>query len=290
MTVIAVTGAGGMLGQAVCREIPPQRLRLLDWREMTRDSAAAAQFADEQPDWVINCAAHTDVEGAERDSAADFRANAALPARIAELCACAGVGLVHLSSTGCYGNWKDTPYVESDRAEPTTAHHRNKLAGEDAVRRSGCRHIIVRTGWLYGGDAKSPKNFVWKRIIEARQKPEMTSDASQRGAPTSAVDLARQVLHLVEIGAQGLFNATAQGVATRFDYVAEIVRLARIDCRVVPGPAFARLANVSSNETALNRRLDDEGLNRMRDWQVGLAEYVEDLLAREEGSGPAWIG
>jgi len=58
----------------------------------------------------------------------------------------------------------------------------------------------------------------------------------------------------------------------------------------VPGPAFARLANVSSTETALNRRLDDEGLNRMRDWQVGLAEYVEDLLAREEGIGPAWIG
>lgn len=281
MTVIAVIGSGGMLGQAVCREVPLAQLRKLDWRQMTSDTSAAAQLAAAEPDWVINCAAHTDVEAAERNGAADFWGNAALPARLAELCACAGAGLVHVSSTGCYGNWKDSPYVESDRAEPTTVHHRNKLAGEEAVRRSGCRHIIARTGWLHGGHAGSPKNFVWKRILEARGKPEMASDTSQRGVPTSAADLARQVLHLIGTGAQGLFNATAQGAATRFDYVSEIVRLAGIDCRVVPGPAFTRLAQVSPNETALNRRLEDEGLNRMRDWREGLAEHVTDLLARE---------
>lgn len=281
MTVIAVTGAGGMLGQAICREIPPAQLRRIAWQDLASDASAAAQFEALQPDWVINCAAHTDVEAAERDGAVDFRANAAMPARLAELCACSGTGLVHVSSTGCYGNWKSGPYVESDRAEPTTMHHRNKLAGENAVRRSGCRHIIVRTGWLYGGDATSPKNFVWKRIVEARQKPEMASDASQRGVPTSAVDLARQVMHLIGVGAEGLYNATADGAASRYEYVSEIVRIAGIDCRVVPGPPFARLARVSSNETACNRRLKDDGLDRMRDWREPLAEYVAALLTTE---------
>lgn len=275
-----------MLGQAMSRVIPPAQLRLLDWRLLEDGGEAACEaFAALQPDWVINCAAHTDVEQAERDPDTDFRANVALPARLAELCARAGAGLVHVSSAGCYGAWKDTPYVESDRAEPTTVHHRHKLAGEKGVRQSGCRHIIVRTGWLFGGDAASPKNFVWKRILEARETPQMASDASQRGVPTSCTDLARQILRLVVAGGQGLYNATAGGAASRYDYVAEIVRLARIQCRVVPGPAFPRLAPVSPNETAINRRLDDEGLNLMGDWRDGLAEYVADLLEVERHDG-----
>lgn len=282
VTVIAVTGAWGMLGQAVCEEIPPSQLRLLDWRALLGDAEAASKFATLRLDWVINCAAHTDVEGAERDGEADRIGNVALPSRLADLCAQTGVGLVHVSSTGCYGDWKDAPYVETDEARPTTVHHQNKLAGEEAVRRIGCRHIIVRTGWLYGGNAASPKNFVWKRICEARRVAQMTSDASQRGVPTSASDLARQILALIEARGRGLYNATATGFASRYDYVAEIVRSARIDCRVVPGPAFARLAQVSPNETAINQRLDAEGLNRMRDWRIALGEYVADLLASEQ--------
>ncbi|WP_198045789.1 SDR family oxidoreductase [Novosphingobium aquimarinum] len=286
MTILAVTGWGGMLGQAMTREIPPAQLRLLDWRLLEGGGAAACEaFAVLQPDWVIHCAAHTDVEQAERDPDTDYRANVALPARLAELCAQAGAGLVHVSSTGCYGAWKDTPYVETDRGQPTTVHHRHKLAGEQAVRQSGCRHIIVRTGWLFGGDAAGPKNFVWKRIIEARQTAQMASDTSQRGVPTNCTDLARQIVHLIEAGGQGLYNATAGGSASRYDYVAEIVRLAQIECRVVPGPAFPRLAPVSPNETAINQRLDDEGMNLMRDWRDGLADYVADLLEAERCNG-----
>jgi dTDP-4-dehydrorhamnose reductase len=286
MTILAVTGWGGMLGQAMTREIPPAQLRLLDWRLLEGDDAIATEaIAALQPDWIIHCAAHTDVEQAERDPNVDYDANVALPMRLAELCARTGAGLVHVSSTGCYGAWKDTPYVESDRAKPTTVHHRHKLAGEEAVRQSRCRHIIVRTGWLFGGDAANPKNFVWKRILEARQTVQMASDASQRGVPTNCADLARQILRLIEVGGQGLYNAAAGGAASRYDYVAEIVRLARIECQVVQGPAFARLAPVSPNETAINWRLDTEGLNLMRHWRDGLAEYVEVLLEAERCDG-----
>jgi dTDP-4-dehydrorhamnose reductase len=110
----------------------------------------------------------------------------------------------------------------------------------------------------------------------------MTSDASQRGTPTFAPDVARQIVHLLDAEVRGTFNLVAHGAASRFDYVAEIVRASGLPCAVEPGPAFERLAKVSSNETAVNLRLGLLGLDGMSDWRRPLGDYVAGLMDSPE--------
>ncbi len=251
--------------------------------DVDRPDDIAALVNEARPDAVINCAAHTDVEGAERDPDLDSAANARLPGLLAEAARGVGAVMVQISSTGCYGDWKKEPYTEDDPLRPTTAHHRAKAAGEAAVRDSGAEHLILRTSWLYGGPPGGPKNFVWKRLLEARGAERMSSDAAQRGVPTSAREVARQIAVLLDASARGTFNVVAHGAASRFEYVAEIVRLSGLPCVVEPGPAFKRLAAVSPNETALNRRLGLLGLDVMTDWREPLAAYVGQLM-----SSPEW--
>ncbi len=281
---LLVAGAGGMLGSAVVDAFESHEVTTAgrDRLDVRRPGEVAELVRQARPDVVINCAAHTDVEGAERDLDAAFAANALLPGLLATAARQARAVFVHISSTGCYGDWKSEPYIEADPLRPTTAHHRSKAAGEEAVRHSGAEHLILRTGWLYGGPPAGAKNFVWRRLIEARGADRITSDASQHGVPTFAPAVAGQIAVLLEAGVRGTFNVTAQGSASRFEYVAEIVRRSGLPCRVEPGPAFKRLAAVSPNETARNYSLGLLGLDRMADWREPLAAYVAELLRSSE--------
>ena len=99
----------------------------------------------------------------------------------------------------------------------------------------------------------------------------------QRGCPTYVGDVAEQVLYVLSRLDAGVYNLTAQGQASRFEYVSEIVRAASLPCVVSPGPAFQRLARVSSNETSVNRRLGELGLDRMPNWRTSLEAYVQSL-------------
>jgi dTDP-4-dehydrorhamnose reductase len=285
MSRVILTGAGGLLGGAFRAALEGHSVVAIDRDKLdpAAPDALTRLIGDFAPELVVNCAAHTDLEAAERDPAKDFKANALLPGLIGEICKRHDALLVHFSSTGCYGDWKSTPFCEDDELRPTTSHHRAKVAGEQAIRESGCRRLIVRTGWLYGGSPEQPKNFVWKRLVEASSADVMTSDASQRGCPTYVVDLTRQTLLMIERSLEGTFNVTAHGNATRYEYVGAIIAAAGLRCLVKPGPGFARSARVSPNETAVNRRLQALGLDRMPDWAVSLRTYVSWLL-----TSPAW--
>jgi len=278
-----ILGSGGMLGSALVAVHGPDGLATAGRSQIEAQGVEAIVEAL-RPDLVLNCAAHTDVEGAERDPAEAIAANAVLPGRLGAACRDAGALLAHVSSTGCYGAWKTDPYVEDDRAEPTTAHHRSKLAGEAAVRESGCEHLVVRTGWLFGGQPGAPKNFVWNRLVEASGKDRMISDPFQRGCPTLVDDVARQILAAAAAGVRGLINVVSGGSATRFDYVERVVRAARLPCVVEPAAApFKRLAAVSPNEAAVNERLRARGLDSMPRWEDAVDGYVAALLA-----APQW--
>lgn len=274
-----VLGAGGLLGSAFVDAIGGPvatagraELEGKDIDEIRRLLRGAA------PEVVINCAAHVEADAAERDPAPAIAANAILPGLLGAACRELGAVLVHVSSTGCYGAWKSTPYSEEDPARPTTVHHQSKLAGEEAVRETGCDHLIVRTGWLFGGAPGQPKNFVWKRLLEASANSRLGSDISQRGCPTAVEDVARQVLAALAAEVRGLVNVVSQGSATRFDYVSRIVHAARLPCEVEPAPAFARLAPVSPNEAAVNARLGSLDLDTMPPWEKGVDDYVAALM------------
>lgn len=277
-----VVGAGGLLGTALVATLRErgEQIAVLGRRDLdlSRPDAIVDMIKQAAPARVFNCAAHTDLEAAEVDPALDNAVNARLPGVIAAACADLGVQMVHFSSTGCYGDWKDKPFAEDDAPRPLSRHHQAKLAGEQAVAASGCAHTIFRLGWLYGGDTDQPKNFVWKRILEASDKSEMVSDDVQRGCPTFVEDVVRQVLFAMDRGVSGICNAVAQGSASRYEYVSAIVAASGLPCVVLPGPGYARKAPVSANETAVNARLQAEGVDIMPPWRDSLEAYVALLL------------
>jgi dTDP-4-dehydrorhamnose reductase len=278
---VLILGAGGLLGQAftaACagRGVATAGRAQLEGRS---DAEIAALVRSTAPALVVNCAADVDADGAEQDPSRAIAANTLLPGIVAAACRDAGALMLHFSSTGCYGAWKEEPYTEDDPPRPTTAHHRSKLAGEEAVRESGADHLIARIGWLYGGSIDNPKNFVWRRLLEACGATRLASDATQRGCPTDVADVARQALHAAEHGVRGTINLVARGSATRFDYVTRIVRAAGLACDVVPAPAFARAAPVSPNEAAISKRLQALGLDIMPLWGEAVDAYVSALRA-----------
>jgi dTDP-4-dehydrorhamnose reductase len=280
---VSLAGGSGLLGNAFAsvlghgfHQLPRAAIAGLDLGAVTSELERA------RPRVLINCVAHTNVEAAESHPAPAWLANEQVPGLLANACAQLGIVMVHISSTGCYGSAKPDAYTEDDALQPPTVHHRSKAAGELRVSAAGGRALIVRTGWLYGGDPAQPKNFVWKRLIEARDLPVMTSDATQSGCPTYAVDVATQTLELLEAGVAGTFNVVAHGAASRFDYVSAIVRFADLSCRVQPGPGFKRTAPVSSNEMAINKRMQDLGLDTMTHWRTSLRSYVQHLIGSRD--------
>ncbi len=282
---IVLTGASGILGRAFTRLLPQDRVVLLGRAELdpADPDGVAHRVAALRPGLVVNCAADTDVEAAEAAPERAFAVNAVLAGALAQGAAAAGAGMVQMSSTGCYGEWKTDPYLETDALRPTTVHHRSKAQGEEAVLLACPGALVLRLGWLFGGEPGQRKNFVWARLAEARGKAEIGSNPHQRGNPTAASAVAAQAMALVRAGASGVFNCVGGGgPASRLDYVAAILAASGSPARVVP-VAFSRRAPVSANEAAENRHLDTAGLNAMGDWRASLAGFVQGMAA----AGPA---
>jgi dTDP-4-dehydrorhamnose reductase len=284
---VLLLGAGGMLGASFARSLDSAGLAVAHRDQLKLDGGRTLrQLVHESgAEVVINCAAHTDVDGAEDAPELAFQVNSLLPGLAAQACRSAGALLVHVSSTGCYGAAKlDSPYTEEDPLAPMTVHHRAKASGEAAVREAGCEHLILRTGWLFGGAPGARKNFVWNRLIEARGAASLTSDPWQFGNPTHGCDVVAQALDLVGRQLRGTYNCVAGGRASRFEYVAEIVAAANLECPVVrSAEPFRRRAPVSANESAINWRLGLLGLDKMPSWREALRSYVQELIA-----SPAW--
>jgi dTDP-4-dehydrorhamnose reductase len=279
-----VVGKGGLLGGEVVSAATARgwNVHAMSGRQfpVSQVSSMTAAIQSHRPDVIVNCAAHTNVEKAESEIEESFRANAMLPSILANASRQCGALFVHVSSTGCYGAWKSEPYTELDPLQPTTLHHQSKAAGEALVAQTGCRALILRAGWLYGGPASQPKNFVWQRLQEAAKAPQILSDPTQRGNPTCTFDVVRQMLLLIEMDITGTYNCVAHGAASRLDYVASIVEASGLNCRVVPAPSghFARRAPVSPNETALNYYLGLLDADVMPDWNFALRRYVDALM------------
>jgi dTDP-4-dehydrorhamnose reductase len=273
-----------MLGSAFSRIVGDQAI------EIGRDALYGdipqrlSQLLDlHKPDAFINCAADVNADAAEVEPDNAFFTNSVLPGFFAAACRRRDTRFLHFSSTGCYGDWKSGPYLDYDELKPTTVHHRSKIAGEFAVRSATGNHLILRTGWLFGGGPHHKRNFVWRRIVEAANVPTLASDATQRGNPTFVDDVVNQSMSLLRAGITGTYNCVSETSTTRFGYVSEILSQSGLSCRVEPSSAFSRAAPVSSNETASNYYLSLVGLNIMPAWRTSLATYI-----REVRNWPEW--
>ncbi|MEF1335843.1 sugar nucleotide-binding protein, partial [Vibrio rotiferianus] len=187
--------------------------------------------------------------------------------------------------TGVYGKWKRAPYDESDKVKPTTQHHISKHNAEKFIISNHSNYLILRVGWLFGGSIDRNKNFVANRIREIEGSNGIIyADKYQVGNPTYVRDLAIQLLLIIENRLEGVFNCVNEGVASRLEYIEEIVFNCNFNCKVLANGSFSRLAPVSNNESAINKRLEDMGLNIMPCWKSSLKSYMLTIGFNEKSS------
>ena len=278
---VIVTGATGILGTDLVRELQrsnhevlgfdSQNIALADYQDVRQ------KFARFSPDIIIHSAAMTNVDACETDQLAALKTNVAGTHTVSMVASQLGARIVYISSCGVYGDGKTEPYTELDATNPVNFHHYTKLEGEKRVRAHNPHHLVVRPGWLFGGSQEHRKNFVEARRREAATRPVLQSANDKFGSPTSTLDLARQLVELLQQEVYGTFNIVNTGGASRYEYVAEIIRLLKLGNQVEPvsSAAFVRPAPMPANEVLENLNLDLLGMNTMLTWQEALAAYVK---------------
>jgi dTDP-4-dehydrorhamnose reductase len=275
---IAVTGAGGMLGQAVvaaAAERGHQVVALTRAEADVTDAAALrAALAGAAPDAIVNCAAWTDVDGAESDEDAATAVNGTGAARVAAAAAACGARLVHVSTDYVFDGSKRDPYVESDPVAPASAYGRSKLAGERAVEAVAPNHAIARTAWLFGTGGT---NFVDTMLRLGSERDEVRVVTDQVGCPTWTGDLAPALLDLAAAEATGVFHLAAAGQCSWHDLAAAAMRRAGLDCAVAP-TTTAEFPRPAARPAYSVLRSERAGTPALPAWQDGLAAYLDQRV------------
>ena len=225
-----------------------------------------------RPEAVVNCAAYTDVDGAEAQERAAMAINDAAAAQLAAAAARAGAKIVYPSSDYVFDGTKRTPYVESDVTGPISAYGRSKQAGETSVAISNPRHLIVRTSWLFGIGGR---NFVETMLRLGREQPEVMVVADQVGCPTYAHHLAVGIVELLDSGEYGIHHLSSGGRCSWYEFAQEIFDQADVECRVLSATS-AELARPAPRPAFSVLETEREPRVALPDWRVGLREYLRE--------------
>jgi dTDP-4-dehydrorhamnose reductase len=196
MTRVVITGAGGQVGYELCRQSWPAEFEVVPLTRANLDIAdpvAVARDITPNCDIVINVAAYTAVDRAETERELAWRVNEQGPRTLAARCAELNIPLIHVSTDYVFDGKKASPYLESDGVGPVNEYGRSKLAGENAVRETLARHIILRTSSVFG---ESGANFVKTMLRLGAQRPSLKIVADQVSCPTPARDIATALVSI----------------------------------------------------------------------------------------------
>jgi dTDP-4-dehydrorhamnose reductase len=282
---ILVTGAGGMLGRDVVLAAANAGHEVVGYGHAELDITDAETVQDrvewERPSVVINCAAWTDVDGAEDSEETAMAVNGSGAGNVAAAAATVGAKVVLASSDYVFDGEADTPYVETDQPAPISAYGRTKLAGEEATVAANTRAFVVRSSWLFGIGGG---NFVETMLRLAADHGEVLVVRDQVGSPTYTWHLAYGIVRLIEGGAFGIHHMAAQGQVSWYDFAREIFDQAKVECKVLSAttdmlgrparrPAFSALT--SQREHAI----------LLPSWRDGLSGYLAQRQAEREAAG-----
>ncbi len=272
---IAITGATGMLGQALCKAFAKHSVYPLSSRQPDVASLddVRQKVSDLKPDWILHTAAFTRVDEAESNPFEAYRVNALGARNLAAAAVENGSRLVFYSTDYVFDGAQKRPYREWDPPNPLNEYGRSKLAGEFFVRSICPPHLVVRTSWLFG--SKGP-HFVQRilQLAQERERLEVVSD--QLGSPTFTSDLAYMTLVLVEGGKKGTYHVTNSGNCSWHELACEIVSLSGLSLQVHPidSSAYPALARRPANSVLENYLLELEGIPLLRSWKSALAAFL----------------
>jgi dTDP-4-dehydrorhamnose reductase len=293
---LLVTGAGGQVGRELLAAAEAQGVEAVgtdaDTLDITDHASVRRAVEAAAPDAVVNAAAYTAVDRAEAEPDLAAAVNRDGARNVAQVCAHAGVPLVHVSTDYVFDGTKGAPYTPDDPVSPLGVYGRTKAEGEAAVRGALAEHVVIRTAWVF---SRHGHNFVRTVLRLARERETFGVVADQWGGPTSAAAVAGACLAAAERaaagrGVWGLFGHTGTPLATWFDLATEAVRLAReldpahrgtvtpIPTSAYPTPA-ARPSRVELDTSAFERAYGVAPA----DWRADLVPVVRDLVESERG-------
>ncbi len=241
---IAVLGGNGMLGTDLSAVLAAQGYQPVayDLPDFDICQPQHVQRALHDATAVINCAAYTNVDGAESDRDIARAVNGVAVGDVGRAAAERGIYVLHISTDFVFDGATEAPYTETDQPNPLSVYGSTKLGGEAALVASGCEHAIVRVEWTYGA---AGRNFVTKLLERASTNPALKMVADQTGSPTWTVDVARALAELLEQRTQGLYHYAADGYATRYEVAEFILHTLGLGneltpCRTADFPAAAQ--------------------------------------------------
>ena len=294
---ILLLGANGQVGHELRRSLSTRANVIAATRDGHLDDGGECEVADFDapdqlprlvtriaPDVVVNAAAYTAVDRAEEDPDAAFRTNAHAPAALARACAEAGIILVHYSTDYVFDGQAAHPYDENHATAPLSVYGASKLAGEQAIRDSGARHLIFRTAWVYGTRGR---NFMLAMLQRARQGEALRVVADQYGTPTPAwliADVTARVL-AEHPHAEGTYHLTANGGTHWQGFAQTLLNEAAVLGLLAQAPSVTPIRSVDyPTRVARPRysRLDNSKLQNLLgeelpEWTTALDRVLESL-------------
>lgn len=281
--VIPATRSGTLPGGAPCCRV-----------DLATPGSAAEALTHERPQIVVNAAAYTAVDRAEDEPELAYRINADAVGEIGRWCAAQGALLVHYSTDYVFDGRGTRPYVENDRTAPLGVYGRSKLAGEEAVLESDCRHLIFRTAWVY---AARGGNFLRTMLRLAGERDELRIVDDQRGAPTPAHVIAAATAAALARGAAlpGTYHLAASGECTWFGFARALFAAARVAGLIAKSPQLEAISSDQYPTRAERPRYSRLDCTRFRrdfslelpDWRDGLRDVISELADRRVAMSPA---
>ena len=294
---ILLTGVNGQVGHALAPKLLQYQVIALSRSELDlcNQDEIRRVVREIKPDLIINPAAYTGVDKAEGEPELTYAINALAPQVLAEEAAKLGSGIIHFSTDYVYDGTKKTPYLETDSTNPISVYSKSKLAGEDAIRKVGVPHLIVRTSWVYGTYGR---NFLKTILRLTSERDSLRVVADQFGAPTSSEAVADAVVSLVEKwqlqqqAQTGVYHLTNAGSTSWHGFACEIVNGYNALKNERGWPALSiKVDNIAAITTIeyptpaarpQNSRMDNSKLKMVFDielpsWQESLKQVMQKL-------------
>ena len=270
---LLLTGRNGQVGSELQKTLQPAVATDHAALDLADADAIRRVVREAKPDVIVNAAAYTAVDKAEGEPDLAMRVNGVAPGVLAEEAKRRSALLIHYSTDYVFDGRKTSPYVEDDAPNPLGVYGRSKLEGEARIRASGCRHLIVRTAWVYGEGS----NFVRAILRQAEKGAPLRVVNDQLGAPTWAADIATVTAGLMRAQVEGTFHASAAGVASWYEVALEILRLAhrRAEVRAVSTAEYGAKAPRPRYSVLDNSKLRAAGIAPIDDWRARLAVHLK---------------
>ncbi len=291
MKKIYIAGSGGMLGEAFykqfkdsfqlkCTDIDVNEswLSYLDFRNYENYLLDVKDFA---PDYLCHLGALTDLEYCELNPEEAIKTNTSSVEHAVKISNLLKTPILYISTAGIF-NGKKQFYDDWDKPDPLCTYAKSKYDGEIFVQKNSKTHLICRAGWMMGGGPKKDKKFINKILTQIKNGAEELFIVNDKfGTPTYTHDFAKNVKLLIENECNGLYNMVCDGVTSRLEVTKELLSIIGLSNKInvveVSSEYFKNeyFAKRPESERLINKRLNSENRNVMRDWKVSLKEYID---------------